>query len=261
MTTAALGFESSVITALLKGDPTYAYIRDMLTKARSQEGFDYDIEHQEQAHYELLQEIYTAQARSSLSLSSIWTTTVTDVKVDRRYRRPYDQVLKECSLYFFLHHICQVPESGRYITDLFVKRGIAQLFFHILPLLPRLMLQQGVEAVTAREPVDHVPAELDDLAQACETINRLQRDNVNQATSYATIVSKLEEAERRLVEQQKENSSNLSRLSESHKRSVKQVVQIQKCQRKIAELEAANGAQTQEESWEQLEIAKQLHER
>jgi Protein of unknown function (DUF3723) len=40
---AALGFESSAITALLKGDPTRAYIQDMLTKARSREGFDYDI--------------------------------------------------------------------------------------------------------------------------------------------------------------------------------------------------------------------------
>jgi hypothetical protein len=35
MTIAALGFESSLITTLLKGDPTHAYIRDMLTKARS----------------------------------------------------------------------------------------------------------------------------------------------------------------------------------------------------------------------------------
>jgi hypothetical protein len=42
--TAALGFESSLITTLLKGDLTCTYIRDMLTKARSREGFDYDIE-------------------------------------------------------------------------------------------------------------------------------------------------------------------------------------------------------------------------
>jgi len=124
-----------------------------------------------------------------------------------------------------------------------------------------LRQQQGVGAVTARELIESVPAELDDLAQARETINRLQRDNVNQATSYATIVSKLEEAERRLVEQQKENSSNLSRLSESQERSARQVVQIQECQRKIAELEAANGARAQEESRERLEMAKQLHER
>jgi len=44
ITAAALGFELSTITALLKGDPIRAYIQDMLTKARSQEGFDYDIE-------------------------------------------------------------------------------------------------------------------------------------------------------------------------------------------------------------------------
>ena len=44
MTTATLGFESSAITTLLKGDPTHAYIQDMLTKARSREGFNYNIE-------------------------------------------------------------------------------------------------------------------------------------------------------------------------------------------------------------------------
>ena len=32
---AALSFESSAITTLLKGDPTRAYIQDILTKARS----------------------------------------------------------------------------------------------------------------------------------------------------------------------------------------------------------------------------------
>jgi hypothetical protein len=71
MITAVLGFESSVITVLLKEDSIYVYIQDMLTKARSQEGFDYDIEHQEQAHYKLLQEIHSIKTRSSLSLLSI----------------------------------------------------------------------------------------------------------------------------------------------------------------------------------------------
>jgi Protein of unknown function (DUF3723) len=40
---ATLGFELSLITTLLKGDPTRAYIQDMLTKAKLQEGFNYDI--------------------------------------------------------------------------------------------------------------------------------------------------------------------------------------------------------------------------
>jgi hypothetical protein len=44
ITAATLSFESSLITTLLKGDPTRAYIRDMLTKARLREGFDYNIE-------------------------------------------------------------------------------------------------------------------------------------------------------------------------------------------------------------------------
>jgi Protein of unknown function (DUF3723) len=45
ITAATFSFKSSLITALLKGDPTRTYIRDMLSKARSQEGFDYNIEH------------------------------------------------------------------------------------------------------------------------------------------------------------------------------------------------------------------------
>jgi hypothetical protein len=44
MIIATLSFESNMITTLLKGDPTRAYIRDMLTKAKSREGFDYNIE-------------------------------------------------------------------------------------------------------------------------------------------------------------------------------------------------------------------------
>jgi hypothetical protein len=57
-------FKSTLISDLLIGDPTHIYIREMLTKARSQEEFDYDIERQEQAHYELLQEIHSLEARS-----------------------------------------------------------------------------------------------------------------------------------------------------------------------------------------------------
>jgi hypothetical protein len=45
ITAATFSFKSSLITALLKGDLTRTYIKDMLTKAKSQEGFDYNIEH------------------------------------------------------------------------------------------------------------------------------------------------------------------------------------------------------------------------
>lgn len=259
-TAANLGFKSTLISDLLIGDPTRIYIREMLTKARSREEFDYDIKRQGQAHYEILQEIHSLEARFDQS-PPLWTTTATDVKVDRRHGRPYDGALKECAPYFFLHYICQDPERGRFMTNLFVKRGIARLFFRMPRLRLEHVLQQGVGEAAVRAPAESVLAQVDDLAQAHETIERLQRDNATQATSHAAIASKLEEAQRRIAEQQEENSTNLSRLSESHERSARQVEQIQECQRKIAELETANRARTREASREQLETAKQLHER
>jgi hypothetical protein len=259
-TAADLGFKSTLISNLLIGDPTRIYIREMLTKARSQEEFDYDVERQGQAHYELLQEIHSLEARFNQS-PPLWTTTATDVKVDRRHGRPYEGALKECAPYFFLHYICQDPERGRFMTNLFAKRGIARLFFRMSRLRLEHVLQQGVGEAAVRVPAQSVLAQVDDLAQAHETIERLQRDNANQATSHTAIASKLEEAQRRIAEQQEENSTHLSRLSESHERSARHVEQIQECQRKIAELETANRARTREDSQEHLETAKQLHER
>lgn len=259
-TAADLGFESTLISALLRGDPTHIYIREMLTKARSREKFDYDIERQGQAHYELLQEIHSLERRSSQSPPPLWTTTATDIKVDRRYGRPYDGALKECAPYFFLHYICQDPERGRFMTNLCVKRGIAQLFFRMPRLRLEHVLQQGVGEAAARAPAESVLAQVDDIAQAHEKIERLQRDNANQATSHAAIASKLEEAQRRIAEQHEENSTNLLRLSEFRERSARHIEEIRECQKKIVELETANKARTREESRE-LETPKQLHER
>ncbi|PQE17585.1 incA domain-containing protein [Rutstroemia sp. NJR-2017a WRK4] len=259
-TAADLGFESTLIDALLKRDPTRIYIREMLTKARSREEFDYDIERQEQAHYELLQQLHSLEARPGQS-PPVWTTTTTDVKVDRRYGRPYDGALKECAPYFFLLYICQDPECGRFMTNLFVKRGTAQVFFHMPHLRLEHMLQRGVEGAAARAPVEPVFTQVDNLAQARETIEELRKDNANQATSHAAIVSKLEEAQRQIAEQQKENSTNLSRLSESDEISARQVEGIREYQKKIAEIETANRIRTCEESRERLETANQLHER
>jgi hypothetical protein len=36
-----------------------------------------------------------------------------------------------------MHNIYDILESGKYVIDLFVKRGIALSFFHILPLPPK----------------------------------------------------------------------------------------------------------------------------
>jgi hypothetical protein len=75
-TAADLGFKSTLISALLIGDPTRIYIREMLTKARSREEFYYDIERQEQAHYELLHTSWSLMQVSWLreAISSIeWT--------------------------------------------------------------------------------------------------------------------------------------------------------------------------------------------
>ncbi|KAH6661855.1 hypothetical protein B0J14DRAFT_571394 [Halenospora varia] len=248
-TAADLGFESTLISALLRGGPTRIYIREMLTKARSREEFDYDIERQGQAHYKLLQEIHSLDARSGQSPPPLWTTTATDVKVDRRYGRLYDGALKECAPYFFL--ICQDPESAWNCSAILSHAALAS----------RARALVGGGEAAARAPAGSVLAQVDDLAQAYKTIEELRRDNANQATSHAAIASKLEQAQRRIAEQQEENSTNLSRLSESHERSARQAKEIRECEKKIAELETANRARTREESWERLETAKQLYKR
>lgn len=199
----------------------------MLVKARSQEDFDYDIDRQEQVHYELLQEIYGLEARSGQNPPPLWTSTATNVKVDRRYGRPYNGALKECAPHPFPYYIWQDAERGRFITNLFVKRGIAQLFFRMPRLRLEHVFQHSVGEAVVRAPAESVLALADDLTQAYETIERLLRDNATQATSHATITSKLEEAQRRIAEQQEENSTNLSKLSESHERSTRQEEQIQ----------------------------------
>jgi len=130
--------------------------------------------------------------------------------------------------------------------------------------MPRLRLehvfQQGVGEAVVRASAESVPALADDLTQTHETIERLRRDDASQATSHATLTSKLEEGQRRIAEQQEENSTNLSKLSESSERSARQEEQIQECRRKIAELETANRARTREASREQLGTSKQLQE-
>jgi hypothetical protein len=148
---ADLGFESTLISGLLRGDPTRIYIREMLTKARSREEFDYGIERWEQAHYELLQEIHSLEARSGQSPPILWTSTATDVKVDRRYGRPYDGALKECAPSSFATS-GKIQTVGRFMTNLFVKGGITQLFFRMPRLNLERVLPQGVGEAAVRAP-------------------------------------------------------------------------------------------------------------
>lgn len=132
-TVADLSFKSTLITTLLEGDPTRIYIRKMLTKARSPEKSDYDIERQGQAHYELLQGIHSVEEQSGQNSLPLWTTTATDVNVDRCFGRPYDGALKESAPYFFLHYICQGPESGRFGQLVCQAWGCTAILSHAAP--------------------------------------------------------------------------------------------------------------------------------
>lgn len=46
-------------------------------------------------------------------------------------------MLKDYTPYFFLYNIYKILESGKYVIDLFIKRGITLSFFYILLLPPK----------------------------------------------------------------------------------------------------------------------------
>lgn len=107
----------------------------MLTITRPPGRYDYDLESEITGHYQLLTRINSKQ--QELLRLPVWTTTLSNVKVKQRYGRPYNQALQDCAPYFFLHNICEILKSSKYITNLFIKRSIALSFFRILLLLPK----------------------------------------------------------------------------------------------------------------------------
>lgn len=129
----ALGFRSNTITSILNADADREHARNMLTIARPPGRYDYDLESEITGHCQFLTRISGRQ--QELLRPLVWTTTLSNIKVKQRYGRPHNQALQDYAPYFFLHNICEIPESSKYVTDLFVKRGIALSFFRI-PLLP-----------------------------------------------------------------------------------------------------------------------------
>ena len=111
----ALGFRSNAITSILNADADREHARNMLTIARPPGRYDYDLESEITGHYQLLTRIRARQ--QELLGPPVWTTTLSNVKVKQRYGRPHNQALKDCAPYFFVHNICEIPESGKYVTD------------------------------------------------------------------------------------------------------------------------------------------------
>jgi hypothetical protein len=234
----AFGFESTAINLLLEEDPDRVNVRDMLSKARPPNRFEYDLQAETQSHCELLHRIQVTQQQPRRGVSPRWTTDLSNVTKKRRYGRPYERALKECNPCFFFHNICQAPPSGRYITDLFIKRSILQFFFQMPALPADLSLWRGVDLETTDR---HIQRAVHEAAQAAITL-------------------RLEDAEKRLAAQQEENVHNMTRLSEARESSAGQLAQIQHYQKRIDELETVERNRTREESRQQLELAEKLRQ-
>ncbi|KAL5344813.1 hypothetical protein ACLOAV_010210 [Pseudogymnoascus australis] len=147
VTATALGFKSKAINRLLEEDPDHVNVRDMLSKARPPDKFMYDLQAETHSHCKLLRRIQDTQTQLGQDTTPVWTTKASKVKESRRYGRPFERALEECKPYFFLHNMFREPppSSGRYFTDLFVKRSMLQLFFRI-PVLPvALSLRRNVD--------------------------------------------------------------------------------------------------------------------
>ncbi|KAH6663814.1 hypothetical protein B0J14DRAFT_661754 [Halenospora varia] len=103
------GDEEGFQIAILNADADREHARNMLTIARPPGRYDYDLKSEITGHYQLLTRIRARQ--QELLRPPVWTTTLSNVKVKQRYGRPHNQALKDCAPYFFLHNICEIPES------------------------------------------------------------------------------------------------------------------------------------------------------
>jgi hypothetical protein len=257
--TKAFGFELKAINLLLEEDPDRRNVRDILSKARPLNRFEYDLQAETQLYCELLHRIQVTQQQPHRGVLLRWTTDVLNVIKKRRYGRPYKRALKECNPCFFFYNICQVPPSGRYITNLFIKRSILQFFFQMPALPADLSLWRGVDLETTDRPIQRAPEQNNGLNQARKRIRVLQNSaaqtaaqnaaqNAIHKAAQAAITLQLEDAEKRLAVQQEENVYNKTRLSEARESSAGQLAQIQHYQKRIDELETVERNRTREES-------------
>ncbi|CZR68461.1 uncharacterized protein PAC_18360 [Phialocephala subalpina] len=215
--------------AILNADADREHARNMLTIARPPGRYDYDLESEITGHCQLLTRISGRQ--QELLRPPVWTTTLSNVKVKQRYGRPHNQALQDCAPYFFLHNICEIPESSKYVTNLFIKRGIALSFFRI-PLLPPEAGRHGNRMEGTHQATSQ--------AQTSRSV----RD----ATQDAALTSRLEECERQVAEQQSEISLYKVKLSEAQTNSERLLAEVQPYRNKIEELETINLDQSRENS-------------
>ncbi|KFY02466.1 hypothetical protein V490_00494 [Pseudogymnoascus sp. VKM F-3557] len=218
----------------------------MLTKAKPREEFDYNIERQGQAHYELLQEIHSVEAQPGQSSTPLWTTTATDVKTDDLAQPKTIEGLQRDNANQAISCSAIAPELKE------AQKRIAEQQEEKLTI-------EGVRSDNAVQVTSYsamaskfegAQKKIAEQQEEISTIEGLRRDTANQTISHAAIVSELKEAQRRLVEQQDENLTNLTKLSESHKISARQAEEIREFQTKIGELKSFNRAQTREQSQE-----------
>ena len=230
----------------------------MLIIARPPGRYDYDLESEITGHYQLLSRIRARQ--QELLRPPVWTTTISNMKVKQRYGRPYNQALKDCAPYFFLHNICEIPESGKYVTDLFVKRGIALSFFCIPPLPPEAARHgnrmEGV-AVNGRG----ASQQQSDYDQTSQPTSQAQTSrSVRDGAQDAALTPRLEECERQVAEQQREISHYKVTLSEAQVNSERLLAEVQPCRNRIEELETINLDQSRKNSQAHLEFVEKLRQ-
>ena len=99
-----------------------------------------------------------------------------------------------------MYNICEILESGKYVIDLFVKRGIALSFFRILPLPPK--------AARHGNRIEAVAVDSRSTSQQRNQASQAQtRTLVRDAVQNAALISRLAEYERQVAEQQREISN------------------------------------------------------
>lgn len=226
-----LGFRSKAIIRLLEEDPDFVNVRDMLSKTRPPNRFVYDIQSETHSHCELLRRIQETQTELVWDTTPVWTTEASKIKKNRRYGRSFERALEECKPYFFLHNMIRVPppSSGRYFTDLFVKRSMLQFFFQIPDLSVDLSLRRSVGL--------DIVLERDDLSR-----KRLREDSIaephNAAAEQATARRQLEE----------ENTENKEKLSKAEDILAGHLAQIGEYKKKISEFQNWKIEQSQQRS-------------
>ncbi|KFY02467.1 hypothetical protein V490_00495 [Pseudogymnoascus sp. VKM F-3557] len=231
VTATALGFKSNAINRLLEEDPDAANVRDMLSKARPPDKFMYDVQAETHSHCELLRRIQDTQTQLGQDTTPVWTTKASKVKQNRRYGRPFERALEECKPYFFLHNMFREPPSlsGRYFTDLFVKRSMLQFFFRI-PVLP--------VALSLRRSIDlNLVQERDNLST-----KRLREVGV---TKQHNAVAEQATAQRELEE---ENIIDKEDLSKAENVLAGHLEQIRDYEKRIGELQKWKNEQSQQYS-------------